>query len=406
MALEILLGVSMFTGIVLALVCLILAAQSQLVSSGEVTIEINGKKSLAVAPGGKLLQLLSANDIFLSSACGGSGTCSQCRCHVLSGGGAALPVERSHFTRREQREGLRLACQVPVKQSMRIQVPESVFGSSRWECTVDSNPNVATFIKELNLRLPPGEDVGFRAGGYVQLECPPHRVAFEHFDIEPEYRSAWENFRFFRFNSVVEETAFRAYSMANYPEEKGVLKFNIRIATPPPRTEFPPGVMSSWAFNLKAGDKVAVYGPFGEFFAKDSDAEMVFIGGGAGMAPMRSHIFDQLKRLHSKRTINFWYGARSLCEMFYTEEYEQLAAEHDNFNFHVALSEPQPEDHWQGSIGFIHQVLYDNYLRDHPAPEDCEYYICGPPLMNSAVISMLDELGVESGNILFDDFGG
>ena len=406
MALEILLGVLMFTSIVLALVCLILTAQSQLVSGGQVSIDINDKKNLVVQPGIKLLQALSDNGIFLSSACGGGGTCSQCRCHVLSGGGAVLPVEESHFTRREQREGLRLACQVPIKQSLKIRVPESVFGTSRWQCTVASNPNVATFIKELNLSLPPGAEVGFRAGGYVQLECPPHQVSFQDFDIESAYRPAWENFGFFRFKSIVDELTVRAYSMANYPEEKGVLKFNIRIATPPPRTELPPGIMSSWAFALKPGDKVVVYGPFGEFFAKDSDADMVFIGGGAGMAPMRSHIFDQLKRLHSQRTINFWYGARSLCEMFYIDEYEQLAAEHDNFKFHVALSEPQPEDNWSGHTGFIHQVLYDQCLRDHPAPEDCEYYICGPPLMNAAVISMLDELGVEPDNILFDDFGG
>ncbi len=406
MILEILLGVLMFTGIVLALVALILAAQSQLVNSGAVLIEINEKKSLTVPTGGKLLQALSEQGVFLSSACGGGGTCAQCRCHVLSGGGAILPVEESHFTRREQREGLRLACQVPIKQSLKIQVPESVFGTSCWECRVESSPNVATFIKELNLTLPPGEEVGFRAGGYVQLECPPHQLSFADFDIDPKYRPAWERFNFFQFHSTVKEQTIRAYSMANYPDEKGVLKFNIRIATPPPRTELPPGIMSSWVFNLTPGDKVRVYGPFGEFFAKDGDAEMIFIGGGAGMAPMRSHLFDQLKRLNSKRKINFWYGARSSCEMFYDNEYKKLAEEHDNFQFHVALSEPQPEDHWSGHTGFIHQVLYDNYLRDHPAPEDCEYYICGPPLMNSAVIAMLDELGVESENILFDDFGG
>ena len=296
---------------------------------------------------------------------------------------------------------------VPVKQDMKIQIPEEVFGVKQWECTVESNPNVATFIKELTLKLPEGEDVNFRAGGYVQLECPPHKVKYSDFAIEEEYRGDWERFGFFDVESVVDETVIRAYSMANYPEEKGVVKFNIRCATPPPNNlAITPGQMSSWVFGLNPGDKVKVYGPFGEFFAKDSQAEMVFVGGGAGMAPMRSHIFDQLRRLNSDRKISFWYGARSMREAFYIDEYDKLAEENDNFEWHLALSDPQPEDNWDGKTGFIHQVLLDNYLKDHPAPEDCEFYMCGPPMMNSAVVNMLLDLGVEPENIMLDDFGG
>jgi len=407
MDMTILLGVVMFTAIVMVLVACILLARSQLVSSGNVNIEINGEKTITVPAGGKLLQTLSDAELFLASACGGGGTCAQCKCIIEEGGGAMLPTEATHFTRREAAEGWRLSCQTAVKQDMKIQVPEEVFGVKQWECTVESNPNVATFIKELTLRLPEGENVKFRAGGYVQLECPPHHVKFRDFDIDEEYRADWERFNFFDLESKVDETVIRAYSMANYPEEKGIVKFNIRIATPPPGSEgIPPGQMSSWTFGLKPGDKVRVYGPFGEFFAKDTDAEMVFIGGGAGMAPMRSHIFDQLMRLKTRRKISFWYGARSLREMFYQDEYDKLAAENDNFEWHVALSDPQPEDNWTGLTGFIHQVLYDEYLQHHPAPEDCEYYMCGPPMMNSAVIQMLTDLGVEPENIMLDDFGG
>jgi Na+-transporting NADH:ubiquinone oxidoreductase subunit F len=407
MDMTIVFGVGMFTAIVLVLVFIILYARSHLVSAGGVNILINGEKTITVPAGGKLLQTLSEAELFLPSACGGGGTCAQCKCIVNDGGGSMLPTEEAHFTRREEGEGWRLSCQVAVKHDMKIQVPEEVFGVKQWECTVESNPNVATFIKELTLRLPEGESVDFRAGGYVQLECPPHHVKYSDFDIDEEYRGDWEHFGFFKLESVVTEDVIRAYSMANYPEEKGVVKFDIRIATPPPGSEgIPCGQMSSWVFGLKPGDKVKVYGPFGEFFAKDTDAEMVFIGGGAGMAPMRSHIFDQLKRLHSKRKISFWYGARSLREMFYQDEYDQLAAENDNFQWHVALSDPQPEDNWEGYTGFIHNVLFKEYLKDHPAPEDCEYYMCGPPMMNAAVIQMLTDLGVEPENILLDDFGG
>ena len=405
---EILLGVGMFTVIVLSLVVLILVARSWLVSSGDVTIEINGERKITVPAGGKLLQTLAGQDIFLSSACGGGGSCAQCKCIVESGGGEMLATEEAHFTRRDASEGWRLSCQTPVKQDMKIRVPEEVFGVRKWECTVESNFNVATFIKELTLRLPEGESVDFRAGGYVQLECPPHEVAYKDFHIQDEFRADWDKFNLWRFVSRVNEPVVRAYSMANYPGEKGIVKFNIRVASPPPKggDNIPPGKMSSWVFNLKPGDKVTVYGPFGEFFAKETDNEMVFIGGGAGMAPMRSHIFDQLKRLKSKRKISFWYGARSLREAFYVEEFDQLAKDNPNFTWTLALSDPLPEDNWKGPTGFIHNVLYENYLKDHPAPEDCEFYMCGPPVMNAAVIKMLTDLGVERDSIFLDDFGG
>jgi Na+-transporting NADH:ubiquinone oxidoreductase subunit F len=406
---EITLGVLMFTAVVLLLVAVILVARAQLVSSGAVTISINDdpEKSITVAAGGKLLQTLSDQGIFLASACGGGGTCAQCRCVIKDGGGSMLATEESHFTMREAKDGWRLSCQVAVKQDMVIEVEEDVFGVKQWECTVESNPNVATFIKELTLRLPEGENVDFRAGGYVQLECPPHAIDYKTFDIDEEYRGDWDKFNVWQHKSVVDETTVRAYSMANYPEEQGVVKFNIRIASPPPGSSgIPAGKMSSYTFNLKPGDKMKVYGPFGEFFAKDSDAEMIFIGGGAGMAPMRSHIFDQLKRLNSTRKISFWYGARSMREAFYSEEYDTLAVENENFNWHLALSDPQPEDNWDGLTGFIHNVLFENYLKDHDAPEDCEFYMCGPPMMNAAVVQMLKDLGVEDENILLDDFGG
>ncbi|MFP8966076.1 NADH:ubiquinone reductase (Na(+)-transporting) subunit F [Pokkaliibacter sp. CJK22405] len=408
-AMMISMGVIMFTVIVLALVVVILYARKLLVSSGNVTIEINDdpSKTITVPSGGKLLQTLAGEGIFLSSACGGGGTCAQCKCQVHDGGGSVLPTEEGHFTKGQLREGFRLACQVAVKQDMKIEVEESFFGVKKWECTVESNNNVATFIKELTLRLPEGENVDFRAGGYVQLEAPVHEVKYSDFHIPDRFREDWDKFGLFNLVSKVDEPIIRAYSMANYPEERGIVKFNIRVATPPPRQmDLPPGKMSSYVFSLKEGDKITVYGPFGEFFARDTDAEMVFIGGGAGMAPMRSHIFDQLKRLKSKRKISFWYGARSLRETFYADEYDMLQEENDNFVWHLALSDPLPEDNWSGYTGFIHNVLYENYLKDHEAPEDCEFYMCGPPMMNSAVIKMLEDLGVERSNIMLDDFGG
>lgn len=406
--LEIGLGVAFFTAIVLVLVVIILAAKAKLVASGPVTITINGEKEITVPAGGKLLGALAENQLFVSSACGGGGTCAQCKVKVHEGGGSILPTEETHITKREAADGDRLSCQVSVKQDMKIEVPEEVFGTKKWECTVRSNDNVATFIKELVLQLPEGENVDFRAGGYIQIECPAYDIEYKTFDVEEQYRPDWDHFDIWRYRSIVKEPVIRAYSMANYPEEKGIIMLNVRIATPPPGAgpEIPPGQMSSYIFNLKPGDKVNISGPYGEFFAKETGAEMVFVGGGAGMAPMRSHIFDQLRRLKTDRKISFWYGARSLREMFYVEDFDMLQRENDNFVWHAALSDPQEEDNWQGYTGFIHQVLYENYLKDHPAPEDVEFYMCGPPMMNAAVIKMLEDLGVERENILLDDFGG
>ncbi len=405
--LEIGLGVGFFTVIVLLLVALILFAKSKLVPSGNIKISINGEKDIEVPAGGKLLGVLADNGLFVPSACGGGGTCAQCRVKIHEGGGSILPTEQSHITKREASCGDRLSCQVAVKQDMKIEVPEEVFGVKKWKCTVRSNDNVATFIKELVLELPEGENVDFRAGGYIQIECPPHTVKYKDFTVQEEYHPDWDHFNIWQYESVVSETVIRAYSMANYPLEKGIIMLNVRIASPPPRTEgLPPGQMSSFIFNLKEGDDVTISGPFGEFFAKDTDAEMVFVGGGAGMAPMRSHIFDQLERIKTDRKVTFWYGARSKREMFYVEDFDRLAAEHDNFEWHVALSDPMEEDNWDGYTGFIHNVLHENYLKDHEAPEDCEFYMCGPPMMNQAVINMLHDLGVEDENILLDDFGG
>ena len=403
--LEIALGISFFTLIVLALVFVILMAKSRLVAVGNVHVNINGEREIKMPVGSKLLTALADNALFVSSACGGGGTCGQCRVKIHAGGGALLPTETAYINKREARAGDRLSCQVTVKHDMQIELSPDVFGAHKWECTVRSNANVATFIKNLVLELPPDENVDFRAGGYIQIECPPHHVRFKDFDVEEEYRDAWDRFGLWNLESQVNETASRAYSMANCPEEKGIIMLNVRIATPP-MPYLSPGTMSSYIFSLEPGDKVTISGPFGEFFARETDNEMVFVGGGAGMAPMRSHIFDQLERLRSRRKISFWYGARSLQEMFFVEDFDRLERGHDNFRWHIALSDPQPEDDWTGHTGFIHQVLYDNYLKQHPAPEDCEYYICGPPLMNTAVIHMLDSLGVEKEHILFDDFGG
>jgi Na+-transporting NADH:ubiquinone oxidoreductase subunit F len=400
--------VGLFTAIVLVLVFVILVARSKLVATGNVKVTVNDELELAIPVGGKLMQGLADADLFVPSACGGGGTCGQCRVRVTSGGGAILPTETSVINKRDAADHYRLACQVSVKQNMHVQVADEVFGVKRYECTVISNHNVSSFIKELVLALPEGEELEFRAGGYIQIDCPPHDLKYKDFDIEERFRDEWDRYNLWRYESHVKKTEMRAYSMASFPLEKTVIKLNVRIATPPPGADdsVPPGVMSSYIFNLKPGDKAMVSGPFGEFFAKETDNEMVFIGGGAGMAPMRAHIFDQLKRRHSTRKMSFWYGARSLKEMFYAEEFDELAEKNDNFVWHLALSEPQPEDNWTGLTGFIHQVLYDEYLSKHKAPEDCEYYICGPPMMNVAVIKMLDSLGVQKENILLDDFGG
>jgi len=373
---EITLGVTFFTAIVISLVMLILFAKSKLVSSGNVTITINGEKEVTAPVGGKLLATLANANLFVPSACGGGGTCAQCRVKIHSGGGSILPTEESHITKREAASGDRLSCQVAVKQDMEIEVPEEVFGVKKWRCKVRSNDNVATFIKELVLELPEGEDVNFRAGGYIQIEAPAYELSYQDFDVQEEYRGDWDHFNLWQYNSKVDEPIERAYSMANYPEERGIIMLNVRVASPPPGSEgIPAGQMSSFIFNLKAGDEVVISGPFGEFFARDTEKEMVFVGGGAGMAPMRS-------------------------------DFDTLAAENDNFDWHVALSDAQPDDNWDGHTGFIHNVLFENYLKDHPAPEDCEYYMCGPPIMNSSVINMLLDMGVDREDIMLDDFGG
>jgi Na+-transporting NADH:ubiquinone oxidoreductase subunit F len=405
---QILLSVAMFTAVILLLVAILLAAKRKLVAHGDVSITINDDpaKSLRVPAGNTLLGTLADSRIFIPSACGGKGACGVCDVIVREGGGELLPTETGYISRGEAKRGHRLACQVKVKRDMKIEIAPEIFDVRKWRCKVISNRNVATFIKELKLALPEGEDVPFRAGGYVQIECPAHTVAFRDFDIDPQFRETWDRFDLWRFQSTVDAPVQRAYSMANYPNEKGILLFTIRIAFPPEyRVDTPPGIMSSWVFGLKPGDEVTVSGPFGEFFARDTDKEMCFVGGGAGMAPMRSHIFDQFKRRHTTRKVTFWYGARSFGEAFYVDEFEALQKENANFEWHLALSEPLPEDNWTGPTGFIHNVLYERYLKDHPAPEDIEYYMCGPGPMNKAVIAMLISLGVDRENILLDDFG-
>ena len=406
--LTIILGVTVFVTVIVALVLVLMFAKTKLVPSADVSITINDDpdKAIVTPSGNTLLNTLAMYQIFIPSACGGKGTCGVCKAEVLEGGGALLPTETSHISRGEARHGVRLACQVKVKQDMNIEVEPEIFNVRKWQCRVRSNHNVATFIKELVLELPKGEEVPFRAGGYIQIECPPHVVKYADFDIEDEYRGDWDRFNMWQFVSKVGDPVSRAYSMASYPGEVGIIMLNVRIASPPPNMpNVPPGKMSSFIFNLKPGDEVTISGPFGEFFARDTDNEMVFIGGGAGMAPMRSHIFDQFRRLHTDRKVSFWYGARSSREAFYQEDFDEIAAENENFEWHLALSDPLPEDNWTGATGFIHQVVYDQYLKDHPAPEDIEYYMCGPPMMNQAVINMLLDLGVEPENILLDDFG-
>jgi Na+-transporting NADH:ubiquinone oxidoreductase subunit F len=401
------LGITLFTMIVLSLVTVIVFARSKLVSTGDVNITINGEKTVTVPAGGKLLQTLAAEKLFVPSACGGGGTCAQCRVKIHSGGGSILPTEQGHINKREASCGDRLSCQVAVKQDMEIEVPEEVFGVKKWRCKVRSNDNVATFIKELILELPEGEDVNFRAGGYIQIEAPKYSLSYKDYEVGKEYHEDWDRFKIWDFNAESDEPIERAYSMANCPAEKGIVMLNVRIASPPPgSTGIPAGKMSSYIFNLKKGDEVVISGPFGEFYARDTDKEMVFIGGGAGMAPMRSHLFDQFNRIKTDRKVTFWYGARSKKEMFYVEDFDKLAAENKNFNWHVGLSDAMPEDKWDGHKGFIHNILFEQYLKDHPAPEDCEYYMCGPPMMNQSVINMLLDLGVDKEDIMLDDFGG
>jgi Na+-transporting NADH:ubiquinone oxidoreductase subunit F len=404
---AILLPVMMFTSVVLALVVLILVAKRFLVTGGEVNILVNHQKEVSVPAGGKLMGALADAGIFVSSACGGGGTCAQCKVKVFKGGGDILPTEKTHINNRMAKEGYRLSCQVAVKQSMEVEVPEEAFETKKWQCTVRSNDNVATFIKELVLELPAGENVDFKAGGYIQIEVPPHVMEYKTIDVAPEYRGDWDKFNLWRYVSKVDDKVFRAYSMANYPGEKGIIMLNVRIASPPPKQpDVPPGKVSSYIFNLKPGDKVTISGPYGEFFIKETKAEMVYIGGGAGMAPLRSHIFELFKNLKTNRKVSYWYGGRSLRELFYIDHFRAIEAEFPNFKFNIALSEPLPEDNWTGYKGFIHKVLYDEYLSKHESPEDIEYYICGPPMMNAAVFKLLDDLGVEPDNIAYDDFGG
>jgi len=404
---EIVFGVICFSGIQLILVTLIVVAKKTLLPSGEVTIDINKAKRFSALPGSKLLTTLAEHGVILSSACGGGGSCGQCRCIVKEGGGSILPTEKSHINNRDAKKGMRLSCQVQVKHNLQIEVPPEMLEAKKWHCTVQSNRNVATFIKELVIDLPEGEEVNFQAGGYIQIEVPPHSLEYANFDIDERFLADWTKFKMFQYQSHVHIPVTRAYSMANYPGEKGIIKLNVRIASPPPRskTAVPPGQVSSYIFNLQPGDEVTIAGPFGEFFMDDSDSEVMLIGGGAGMAPLRSHIFDLFKGKQTKRRVSYWYGGRSLQEVFYADEFEELAKQHDNFSFHLALSDPQPEDNWTGFTGFIHLVVLDQYLKDHPAPEDINYYLCGPPMMTSAVYDMLDELGVEKENIHADNFG-
>ena len=410
---EVISGVGMFTGVVLALVAVILVARSRLVPSGNVRILINDdeSKALSVPAGGKLLNVLADNRVFVSSACGGGGTCAQCKVNIYEGGGDILQTETSHITKREASEGVRLSCQVNVKQDMKIEVPPEVFSVKKWECEVVSNDNVATFIKEFIVKLPEGETLDFQPGGFIQIEVPPFECDFKDFEgIDERFHPDWDRFNVWDFKLVNTEPVFRAYSMANHPAEGDIIMLNIRIATPPPDREkggwedVPPGIASSYVFSRKPGDMVTISGPFGEFFIQETDREMVYIGGGAGMAPLRSHLYHLFHTLKTGRKVSYWYGARNPNEVFYEDHFRKIEEEFPNFTFHIAMSEPRPEDNWDGYVGFIHQVVYDHYLKDHLAPEDVEYYLCGPPLMLQSALGMLDDLGIEEEMIRFDEF--
>jgi Na+-transporting NADH:ubiquinone oxidoreductase subunit F len=405
-------SVVVFLIITLLLVWMLLFARKKLLPQGNVKIVINDDKEIEVAPGSSLLSTLSNSGIFLPSACGGGGTCAMCRCQVVEGGGSILPTETGYFTRKEQQDNWRLGCQVKVRENLKINVDPHIFGIKKWECEVISNHNVATFIKEFKVKLPEGEHLEFKSGGYIQIDVPPCEVEYKDMIIEEEYREEWDKYKMWDLKMKNTEPIFRAYSMANQPAEGNIIMLNVRIATPPfdRKTggfmKVNPGICSSYIFNLKPGDKVNISGPYGEFFIKDTRREMMFIGGGAGMAPMRSHIFDQYKTRKTDRKATFWYGGRSLRELFYVEEFQEIEKNNPNFKFHIALSEPKSEDNWKGYTGFIHQVIIENYLKQHPEPEEIEYYICGPPMMNQAVLKMLDDYGVPQEMIAFDDFGG
>ena len=403
-------SIVVFTSVILSLVFLLSFAEKRLLPQGDVRILINGDegKSPTLKPGGSLLSALATQDIFLPSACGGGGTCAMCICQVNSGGGEILSTELGHISRNEAKNNWRLACQVKVKQNMEIQIPNEIFSIKKYDCKVRSNNNVATFIKELILELPDGEALPFESGGYIQIDIPQYRLEYSEFMVQTEYHEDWDKFKMWDLVAKNEiEGEYRAYSMANHPAEGNIIILNVRIAHPPPRQwDAPPGIASSYIFNLKPGDKVSISGPFGDFFIKDTDREMVYIGGGAGMAPLRSHIFHLFDTLKTNRKVSYWYGARSSREMFYDEEFKKIASKFPNFSYHVALSDPLPEDNWNGHTGFIHQVVQENYLDNHDDPTDIEYYMCGPPMMNTAVQKMLDDIGVEQEMIDFDDFGG
>ncbi|MBM65746.1 MAG: NADH:ubiquinone reductase (Na(+)-transporting) subunit F [Myxococcales bacterium] len=407
MGLQIIVAVIAFTAVVLVIIAALLLAEKRLVAQGELTINVNDEKDLTTGAGGNLLTTLSGQKIFLPSACGGGGTCAMCKCKVLEGGGEILPTETGYITRKEAQEGWRLACQVKIKEDMKIEVPEEVFGIKKFRCKVRSNENVATFIKELILEIQDGETLEFEAGGYIQIDIPEYKgLSYQNFDVEEEYRDEWDRYNLWQFTANNDEDCFRAYSMANHPAEGQIIMLNVRIASPPPnQPNVPPGIASSYIFDLKPGDEVIVSGPYGEFFQQKTQREMCFIGGGAGMAPMRSHLFDLFHTQKTDRKVSYWYGARSVREMFYDDHFKDIEKDFPNFKYHVALSDPQEADNWDGYVGFIHQVLLDNYLSNHPAPEDVEYYLCGPPMMNAAVFKMLDDLGVDDEMIRFDDFG-
>ncbi len=406
-------SIIIFLVVIILLVGILLYARKKLTPQGEVSITINDEKEIITNPGSTLLSTLANEKIYIPSACGGGGTCAMCRVQVLEGAGTILPTEKPYFTRKEQMSHWRLGCQVKVREDMKIQVPPEIFGIKKWECEVVSNHNVATFIKEFVVRLPEGEALDFKSGGYIQIDVPKVEVDFKDMEVEEEYRDEWDKFNMWELKMKNPEPIYRAYSMANHPAEGNIIMLNIRIATPPwdrKKNGFMnvnPGICSSYIFSRKPGDKVTISGPYGEFFIKKTEREMMFIGGGAGMAPMRSHIFDLYETKHTNRKSTYWYGGRSLRELFYQDDFEKIEKQNpDNFKFNVALSEPKEEDDWKGYKGFIHQVVYDNYLKTHPEPEEIEYYLCGPPMMNEAVFKMLDDLGVPEEMIAFDDFGG
>jgi len=405
-------SIAIFLFIIILLVTLLLWVRKKLTPQGKVMLNINDEKELEVDPGSTVLTTLSTEGIYLPSACGGGGTCAMCKCQVLEGGGSILPTEVGYFTRKEQINQWRLGCQVKVREDMKIHVEPEIFGIKKWECEVVSNHNVATFIKEFVVKLPEGETLDFKSGGYIQIDVPQCEVDFKDMEVEEEYRDEWDKFKMWDLKMKNPEPIYRAYSMANHPAEGNIVMLNIRIATPPwdrkanGFMKVNPGICSSYIFGSKPGDKIMVSGPYGEFFIKPTDKEMMFIGGGAGMAPMRSHIFDLFQTQKTDRKATFWYGGRSLRELFYMDHFENIEKEFPNFKFNVALSEPAKEDNWDGYTGFIHQVIMDNYLKNHPEPEEIEYYICGPPMMNDAVVKMLDDYGVPPENVMFDDFGG